>query len=98
MKLWDTSGNAPSCLLTRDPKLVRPLTAALLHCCSAPGVVVRKVGGGWGDQGAVFSLAFCGDAPYMLAMGGSKGKLVVSGGLFFGQRKEGQGYVLPRVG
>ena len=37
VKLWDTSGNAPSCLVTRDPKLVR----TLLLCC------IRSLQGAW---------------------------------------------------
>ena len=40
---------------------------------------MKGKGGGCGEQGAIFSVAFCGDAPYMLAMGGSKGKLMVRG-------------------
>ncbi|VFQ79253.1 unnamed protein product [Cuscuta campestris] len=46
VKLWDLSGNQPSCIASRNPK-----------------------------AGALFSISFSNDYPYLLAMGGSEGKL-----------------------
>lgn len=48
VKLWDLTGNQPSCIASTNPKV-----------------------------GAVFAASFCKDAPFLLAVGGSKGNLHV---------------------
>lgn len=67
VKLWDLTGNQPSCIASTNPKV-----------------------------GAVFAASFCKDAPFLLAVGGSKGNLHVWDTLSSGEVVRRFGKFSPR--
>lgn len=67
VKLWDLTGNQPSCIASTNPKV-----------------------------GAVFAASFCKDAPFLLAVGGSKGNLHVWDTLSSGEVARRFGKFSPR--
>ena len=67
VKLWDLTGNQPSCIASTNPKV-----------------------------GAIFAASFCKDAPFLLAVGGSKGNLHVWDTLASGEVSRRFGRFSPR--
>lgn len=67
VKLWDLTGNQPSCIASTNPKV-----------------------------GAIFAASFCKDAPFLLAVGGSKGNLHVWDTLASGEVSRRFGKFSPR--
>lgn len=67
VKLWDLTGDQPSCIASVNPKV-----------------------------GAIFAAGFCKDAPFLLAVGGSKGNLHVCDTLTFGEVSRRFGKFSPR--
>lgn len=67
VKLWDTTGNQPTCIGSTNPKV-----------------------------GAIFSSSFCKDAPFLLAVGGSKGNLHVWDTFTSGEVSRRFGKFFPR--
>lgn len=80
VKLWDLSNNQPSWIATHMPDAVRamnkciffvPTCFCLLSLFTIPNFDIKT-------QGIVFSVSFSADCPFLLAVGGSEGKLKVS--------------------
>lgn len=78
VKLWDLSNNQPSCVASLNPNLVCTLKWIPSLCLEGITPIAMLLTGFLVFQGAIFSVSFSNDSPFLLACGGSKGKLKVS--------------------